>query len=64
MHTMDYVDAAMTYTLSPDILPVDELGTMLRHIKVQLFSIIHLSISLDYTPHFHRYLKTHMPLAD
>ena len=34
MHTLDYVDAAMTSILSPDILPVKELKTMPRHIKV------------------------------
>ena len=28
-HTMDYVDAVMTNILSPDILPVEELRTML-----------------------------------
>ena len=49
-HTLDYVDAAMTSILSPDILPVEELRAMLRQIKSQLPLIIHLPISLDNTP--------------
>ena len=32
-HTMDYVDAVMTNILSPDIFPVEELETMLRHME-------------------------------
>ena len=35
-HTLDYVDAAMASILSPDILPVEELRDMLKHIKAQL----------------------------
>ena len=31
MHTMDYVDAATNNILSPDTLPVENLGNMLRH---------------------------------
>ena len=54
---MDYVNAAMTNILSPDILPVEELRTMLRHIKAQLPSIMHLPISLHNTFHFYQYLK-------
>ena len=50
-HTMNYVDAVLTNILSPDILPIEELRTMLRHIKVQLLSIMHLPISLNNTLH-------------
>ena len=32
MNTMDYVDATTTNMLSPDILPVEDLVNMLRHI--------------------------------
>ena len=51
-HRVDYVDAAMTNILSPDTLPVGELGTMLRHLEVQLLSIMDLPISSDNTLHF------------
>ena len=63
VHTMDYVDAATTNILSPDIIPVKELKGMLRHIESQLPSIMHLPISLDNTLHFYRYLKTHVLIA-
>ena len=43
-HTMDHIDAAMTHILSPDILPVEELRYMLRHIELQLSPIMHLPI--------------------
>ena len=33
IHTMDYVDAATTNVVSPDILPVKDLRNMLRHIE-------------------------------
>ena len=61
---MDYVDAAMANILSPDILPVEELRTMLRHMESQLPSIMHLPISLDNTLYFYQYLKTHMMVED
>ena len=51
--TVDYVDAAMTNILSPDILPVEEPGTMIKCIKVQLPSIMHLPISLANTLHLY-----------
>ena len=63
-HTMDYVIAAMTNILSPDILPLEELRSMLRHIELQLPSIMHLPISLDDKLHFYWYLKTHVLVAD
>ena len=57
---MDYVDAAMTNILSPDILHIENLRTMPRHIKSQLPSIMYLPISSDNTLHFYWYLKTYM----
>ena len=63
-HTMDCVDAAMTSILSPDILPVEKIRSLLRHIESQLPSIMHLPIPLDDTLHFYWYIKTHMVLAD
>ena len=32
-HTMDYIDAAMTRTISPHILPIMDLKQMLSHIE-------------------------------
>ena len=63
-HTTDYVDATTTNILSPDILPVEELKDMLRHIKSQLPSIMYLPISTDNTLHSYRYLKTHVLVAE
>ena len=48
---MNYVDAATTNVLSPDILPVEDLRNMLRHIESELPSMMHLPISLDNTLH-------------
>ena len=59
IHKMDYVDEAMTNILSPDILPVEELRSMLRHIESELPSAMHLPISSDDTLHFHQYVNTH-----
>ena len=55
---------ATTNILLPDILPVEELRSMLRHIKFQIPSIMHLPILSDDTLHFYWYLKTHMLVAD
>ena len=45
-HTMDYIDAATTGTLSPHILPIEELNKMLSHIEETLPSAswFHLKI--------------------
>ena len=64
IHIMDYVDAATTNILSPDILPVEDLRNMLRHIESELPSMMHLPISLDNTLHFYWYLTTHVIIAD
>ena len=44
IHMIDYVDAATTNILSPDILPVEDLRNMLRHIEFDLPSTMHLAI--------------------
>ena len=59
-HTMDYIDAAMSGTLSPHILPVTDLQRMLKHIADSLLSTLHLPVSPDGTLHFYRYLHTHV----
>ena len=42
MHTMDYIDAATTRTLSPHILPITDLKQMLPHIEETLSPMMHL----------------------
>ena len=51
IHTMDYVEAATTNILSPYILPMAALRSMLRHIESELPSTMHLPISSDGTLH-------------
>ena len=53
IHMMDYVDAATTNVLLPDILPVEDLRNMLRHMESELPSMMHLPISLDKALHFY-----------
>ena len=36
IHMIDYVDAAATNVLSPDILPVEDLRNILKHIESEL----------------------------
>ena len=64
IHTMDYVDAATTNVLSCDILQVEDLRKMLRHIESELPSMMHLPISSDNTLHFYQYLNTHVLIAE
>ena len=61
---MDYVDAATTGTLSPHILPVEDLRKMLLHIEETLPSTMHLPISSEDALHFYRYLHTYVLIAD
>ena len=61
---MDYVDAATTNILSPDILSVEDLRSMFRHIESELASTMHLPISSDNTLHFYWYLNTHVIIAE
>ena len=59
-HTMNYIDAATTGTLSPHILPIKDLQGMLQHIAESLPSTLRLPVSPDDTLHFYRYLRTHV----
>ena len=59
-HTMDYINAATSGTLSPHILPVMDLQKMLLHISDTLPPMLHLPVSPDDTLHFYRYLFTHI----
>ena len=64
MHTMDYVNAATTGTLSPHILPIMYLKKMLLHIEETLPPTLHLLVSLEDTLHLYRYLCTHVKIAN
>ena len=64
IHMMGYVDAATTNILSPDILPMEDLRNMLRHIESELLSTIYLPISLHDTLNFYQYLNTLVLIAD
>ena len=59
IHTMDYVDVATTNVLSPNILPVEDLRNMLKHIELP--PMMHLPISSDNTL---QYLITHVLIVD
>ena len=59
-HTMDYIDAATSGTLSPHILPVMDLQKMLLHISDTLPPMLHLPVSPDDTPYLYRYLHTYV----
>ena len=64
MHAMDYIDAATAGILSPHVPAVEDLRKMLIHIKEALPSTMHLSVSLEDTIHFYRYLSTHVLITD
>ena len=59
-HTMDYIDAATSGTLSPHVLPVMDLQRMVSHIADALPPMLHLPVSPDDALHFYRYLCTHV----
>ena len=59
-HTMDYINAATSGTLSPHILPVLDLQRLLQHIADTLPPTLHLPISPEDTLHFYIYLHTHV----
>ena len=59
-HTMDYIDAATTGTLSPHILPILDLKKMLSHMEETLLSTLHLPVSSEDTLHFYHYLCLHV----
>ena len=64
MHTMDYVHAATTGTLSPHILPIADLKQILSHIEETIPHTLHLPVSSEDTLHFCRYLCTHILIAN
>ena len=59
-HTMEYIDAATSGTLSPHVLPVKDLQKMLQHIADILPPTLHLPILPEDTLHCYRYLHTHV----
>ena len=59
-HTMDYINAATSGTLSPHDLLVMDLQQILLHIADTLPPMLHLPVSPDDTLHFYRYLCTHI----
>ena len=50
---MDYIDAAKTGTLLPDILPIMDLKKKLSHIEDTLPPTLHLPVSSKDTLHFY-----------
>ena len=59
-HTMDYINAATSGILSPNVLPVVDLQKMLQHIADTLPPTLHLPILPVDTLHFYRYICTHV----
>ena len=59
-HIMDYIDTATSGILSPHVLPVVDLQSMLKHIADTLPPMLHLPISSEDILHFYRYLCTHV----
>ena len=64
MHTMDYINAAMTSTLLPHVLPIMDRKKMLVHIKETMPPTLHLPVSSEDTLHFYKYLHTHVVIAN
>ena len=64
IHTMDYVDAPSTNILSPDILPMEDLKSILRHTESELPLTMHLPISSDATLNFYQYINTHVLIVE
>ena len=64
MHTMDYINAATTGTLSHHNLPITDLKQMLSHIEETLPPTMHLPVSSEDTLHFYHYLHTHVLIAN
>ena len=59
-HTMEYINAATSGTLSPHVLSVIDLQRMLQHIANTLPPTLHPPVSPEDTLHFYRYLHTHV----
>ena len=64
MHTMPYINAATTGTLSPHILSITDLKQMLSYIEETLPPTMHLPVSSEDNLHFYRYLCTHVLIAN
>ena len=64
MHTMDYINAAMTGTCLPHVLAIMDLKKMLAHIEETLTPTLHLLVSSEDTLHCYRYLLTHVLIAN
>ena len=63
-HTIDYIDAATSGTLSSHVLPVLDLQKMLQHIADTLPPMLHLPISAEDTLNFYSYLHTHVLIGN
>ena len=64
IHIMHYMVTATSIILSPNILPVEDLRNMLRHIESELPSTVNLPISSDDATDFCCYLSTHVLIAE
>ena len=64
LHAMNYINTATTSKLTPHVLPVEDLWEMLIHNKVELPSTMCKPVSSGDTLHFHRYLCTHVLVAE
>ena len=64
IHIMDYVDAARTNIFSPDILRVEDLISIVRHVESELPSTMHQPTSSDDTLQFYQYLNTHVLIEE
>ena len=64
MHTMGYINAATTGTLSPHVLPITDLQKMLSHIEETLLPTLYLPVSFEDTLHFYQYLCIHFLIAN
>ena len=52
-HTMDFIDVTTTGTLSPHVLPIEDLRQMLSHIEEALPLTVHLPVSSKNMLHFY-----------
>ena len=64
IHTMDYVDAATTRTLSSHILSIADLKQMLSHTEEMLPPTMHLPMPSEDALYFYRYLHTHVLITN
>ena len=65
MHTMDYINAATTGTLShPTSYQLQILNRCYHTLQETLPPTMHLPVSSEDTLHFYRYLCTHVLIAN